>query len=180
MKSPITAPTATDNCSGNSNCNKRCNLSNFRRQPLWLEFYDDAQRENIKYSNTNVIIDDVNRSISRCSFFIRYPAECEVTTLTAPTATDKGGTAIVNRTCRSCQFLGEGTTMVVTWTYDDGNKYKCKLKTSLSRWDITGPVTPTLSVIKGQCSTTVPFPQRQKMDIRSYRNNFRSQLFPFI
>ncbi|MCK8482069.1 hypothetical protein, partial [Psychroserpens algicola] len=47
-------------------------------------------------------------------------AECEVTSLTAPTATDNcGGTVTVSHDA-TLPISGEGTTTIVTWTYDDG------------------------------------------------------------
>ena len=47
-------------------------------------------------------------------------AECEVTSITAPTATDNCGGTITATTDAIFPITAQGTT-VVTWTYDDGN-----------------------------------------------------------
>ncbi|WP_299278985.1 hypothetical protein, partial [uncultured Psychroserpens sp.] len=69
----------------------------------------------------NVIIDDTTAPTPDAVSLSDITAECEVTTLTAPTATDNcGGTVTVSHNA-TLPISGEGTTTIVTWTYDDGN-----------------------------------------------------------
>jgi hypothetical protein len=84
--------------------------------------------------------------------------ECEVTTLTPPTATDNCGGTITVTNNASLPISGEGTTTILTWTYDDGNGNISTQTQNVIIDDISGPVAPTLSVITGHCSATVPVP----------------------
>ncbi|WP_298905089.1 hypothetical protein, partial [uncultured Psychroserpens sp.] len=83
-------------------------------------------------------------------------AECEVTSLTAPTATDNcGGTVTVSHNA-TLPISGEGTTTIVTWTYDDGNGNTSTQDQNVIIDDTTAP-TPdavSLSDITAECEVT--------------------------
>ncbi|WP_298905078.1 hypothetical protein, partial [uncultured Psychroserpens sp.] len=82
--------------------------------------YDDGNG-NTSTQDQNVIIDDTTAPTPDAVSLSDITAECEVTTLTAPTATDNcGGTVTVSHNA-TLPISGEGTTTIVTWTYDDGN-----------------------------------------------------------
>uniref|UniRef100_UPI0026325100 LamG-like jellyroll fold domain-containing protein n=1 Tax=uncultured Psychroserpens sp. TaxID=255436 RepID=UPI0026325100 len=81
-----------------------------------------------------------------------------VTSLTAPTATDNcGGTVTVSHNA-TLPISGEGTTTIVTWTYDDGNGNTSTQDQNVIIDDTTGPVAPSLPTITGECSATVSVP----------------------
>ncbi|MEH6538275.1 MAG: hypothetical protein V7719_17895, partial [Psychroserpens sp.] len=83
-------------------------------------------------------------------------AECEVTTLTAPTASDNclGSVTVTNDA--SLPISGEGTTTVVTWTYDDGNGNTSTQLQNVIIDDVTAPVADaaSLSDILAECEVT--------------------------
>uniref|UniRef100_UPI0019539033 LamG domain-containing protein n=1 Tax=Psychroserpens algicola TaxID=1719034 RepID=UPI0019539033 len=76
----------------------------------------------------------------------------------APTATDNCGGSVTVSHDATLPISGEGSTTIVTWTYDDGNGNTSTQTQNVIIDDITGPVAPTLPVITGQCSATVPVP----------------------
>ncbi|WP_298904516.1 hypothetical protein, partial [uncultured Psychroserpens sp.] len=70
--------------------------------------------------STTFSIDDTTAPTPDAVSLSDITAECEVTSLTAPTATDNcGGTVTVSHNA-TLPISGEGTTTIVTWTYDDG------------------------------------------------------------
>ncbi|WP_033960341.1 LamG-like jellyroll fold domain-containing protein, partial [Psychroserpens jangbogonensis] len=119
--------------------------------------YDDGNG-NTSTQTQNVIIDDITAPVADVASLSNVTAECEVSSLTAPTATDNcGGTVLVTNNA-SLPISGEGTTTVVTWTYDDGNGNISTQIQNVIIDDISGPTAITLPIITGQCSATVPVP----------------------
>jgi len=79
---------------------------------------------NTSTANQNVIIDDTIAPVTPT--LTAVTAECEVTSLTAPTAVDACEGTITGTTTTTFPISTQGTT-VVTWTFDDGNG-------NISRW----------------------------------------------
>mgnify|MGYP003312091409 FL=1 len=77
-------------------------------------------------------------------------AECEVTAITAPTATDNCGGSITGTTTTTFPITAQGTT-VVTWTYDDGNGNTSTQTQNVVISDVTAPQTTYLTT-----SITIP------------------------
>jgi hypothetical protein len=68
--------------------------------------------------NQNVVIDDVTDPIPDAMSLADVTAECEVTSLTAPTATDNCGGSVTITNATTFPIMA---TTIVVWTYDDGN-----------------------------------------------------------
>ena len=81
--------------------------------------YDDGNG-NTTTQTQNVVIDDITPPVPDVATLPDINSECEITNLTAPTATDNcsGSVAVMNDT--TLPITTQGTT-VVTWIYDDGN-----------------------------------------------------------
>ncbi|MCK8482402.1 hypothetical protein, partial [Psychroserpens algicola] len=103
-----------------------------------------------------VIIDDVTAPTPDAASLSDITAECEVTSLTAPTATDNCGGSVTVSHDATLPISGEGTTTIVTWTYDDGNGNTSTQTQNVIIDDVTAP-TPdaaSLSDITAECEVT--------------------------
>lgn len=79
-------------------------------------------------------------------------AECEVTSLTMPTATDKDNNTINGVADVSLPITSQGTT-VVTWTYEDADGYSVTQTQNVIIEDVTAPVpdASSLSDVNADC-----------------------------
>ena len=120
----LVSPTATDNCGGPVTVTNDASLpiSGEGTTTVVTWTYTDANNRSSTQTQ-NVIIDDVTAPVPDLATLPDVNGECEVTALTAPTATDNcvaAGSIIITNDA-TLPISGEGTTTVVTWTYDDGN-----------------------------------------------------------
>ncbi|MFB0902854.1 MAG: hypothetical protein QMB11_00590, partial [Nonlabens sp.] len=120
---------------------------------------------------TNVVtltVTDVNGNVSTCQSTVtvednlapvpdlvtleEVTSECEVSVLVAPTATDNCSLTITNDAI--LPITGEGTTTVVTWTYDDGNGNTSTQTQNVVIDDVTAPVADVsvLVDVTAECS----------------------------
>jgi len=86
-----------------------------------------------------VTVEDVTAPVPDVDPLADVTAECEVTSLTAPTATDNCGGAVIVSHNATLPINVQGTT-VVTWTYDDGNGNTSTQNQNVIIDDITAPV----------------------------------------
>lgn len=86
-------------------------------------------------------------------------AECEVTTLTAPTATDNCSATVTVTNNATLPISATGTT-VVTWSYDDGNGNVSTQDQNIVIADVTAPIgdVATLADVTGTCNATPTAP----------------------
>ena len=87
-------------------------------------------------------------------------AECEVTSITAPTATDNCGATITGTTTDPLSYHTQGT-HVITWSFDDGNGNVTTETQNVIIDDVTAPVADvaTLADVTAECevaSITAP------------------------
>ncbi len=75
---------------------------------------------NLSYVAGTFVIDDNTAPVADVATLSDITAGCEVTSLTAPTATDNCTGLVTGATTTTLPITTQGTT-VVTWTYDDGN-----------------------------------------------------------
>ncbi|MBN2682578.1 MAG: HYR domain-containing protein, partial [Bacteroidales bacterium] len=119
---------------------------------------------------TYEVVDGLGNNPEQCSFIVTIvdneapvadvatladvTAECEVTTLTAPTATDNCGTVTVTNDA-TLPISAQGTT-VVTWTYNDGNGNTASQTQNVVITDISAPVADvaTLADVTAECEVT--------------------------
>ena len=116
----LTAPTATDNCSGSITGTTTTAFPITAQgvtEVTWT--YVDAEG-NISTQTQNVIIEDTIAPVADLATLADVTAECSVDSLTAPTATDNCSGAITGTTTTAFPVTAQGTT-VVTWTFTDAN-----------------------------------------------------------
>jgi len=79
--------------------------------------------------------------------------ECSITP-PIPTATDYLGGTVDGTTTKTFPIADQGTTTVITWTYDDGMGNTVSQEQSVIINDITEPLPPVLDDLIGECSVT--------------------------
>ncbi len=101
------------------------------------------------------MIDDITDPVPDSPTLADVTAECSVTSLTAPTATDNCSGTVTVTNDASLPITAQGTT-IVTWTYDDGNGNTVDQTQDVVIDDITDPVpdSPTLADVTAECSVT--------------------------
>ncbi len=133
----------------------------------------DAATNSINVTQS-ITINDTTAPVADTVTLSDVTAECEVTNLVAPTATDNCGGAVTVTNNATLPITTQGTT-VVTWTYDDGNGNTSTQGTTVVTWtyddgngnistqdqnviidDITAPVADLVNLadVTGQCSVT--------------------------
>ncbi len=152
----LTAPTATDNCVGSVTGTTATTLPITTQGTTVVTWTYDDGNGNTVTQNQNVIIDDITAPVPDLATLPDITAECEITTLTAPTATDNCVGSVTGTTTTTLPITAQGTT-VVTWTYDDGNGNTSTQTQTVIVDDVTAPVpdVATLPDVTGECSATV-------------------------
>ena len=102
-----------------------------------------------------MVITDLTAPVPDLSPLVDVTAECEVTTLTAPAATDNCTGAVTGTHNATLPITTQGTT-VVTWTYDDGNGNTSTQDQDVVITDVTPP-TATAPADVTTCDGTVAF-----------------------
>jgi len=150
----LTAPTATDNCGVVTVTNDATLPVSSQGTTVVTWTYDDGNG-NTSTQTQNVVITDVSAPVADVSSLSDITAECEVTSLTAPTATDNCGGTVTVTNDATLPITTQGTT-VVTWTYDDGNGNTSTQTQNVVITDATAPVADiaTLSDITAECEVT--------------------------
>jgi len=151
----LTAPTATDNCSGALTGTHNATLPiNSQGLTVVTWTYTDGAG-NTTTQTQNVILTDVTAPVADLATLADVTAECEVAALTAPTATDNCGGAVTVTHDATLPITTQGTTLV-TWTYFDGNGNTSTQSQNVVIEDVTGPApdAATLADISETCEVT--------------------------
>lgn len=131
----LTAPTATDNCSGTITGTH--NVSSFpitsSTTVTWT--YDDGNGNTVT-QNQSVIIDDVTAPVPKITNLPTITAECSVTSLTAPEALDNCVGTVVGTTGTTLPITSNTT---IVWTYDDGHGNTSIQNQNIIIDDVTDP-----------------------------------------
>ncbi len=135
----LAAPTATDNCVGSVSGTHNATLPIVGEGTTVVTWTYDDGNGNTSTQLQNVIIDDLTAPVADLGSLADITAECEVTTLTAPTATDNCVGSVSGTHNATLPIIGEGTT-IVTWTYDDGNGNTSTQLQNVIIDDVTAPV----------------------------------------
>jgi len=100
--------------------------------------YDDGNG-NTSTQTQNVVVEDVTAPVPDNNTLTDVTGECEITSLTPPTASDNclGSVTVTNDA--TLPINTQGTT-VVTWTYDDGNGNTSTQTQNVVITDVTAPV----------------------------------------
>jgi len=152
----LSAPTATDNCGGMVTVTNDASLPITTQGTTVVTWTYDDGNGNTSTQTQNVVIDDVTAPVANVAVLADVTAECSVTSLSAPTATDNCGGMVVVTNDASLPISGEGTTTVVTWTYDDGNGNTITQTQNVVIDDVTVPVADVavLADVTAECSVT--------------------------
>lgn len=116
----LTVPTATDNCAGiitGTTTTTAPITAQGMTQIIWT--FDDGSG-NIITQMQNVTISDTTAPVPDFAQLSDLNDQCEVTSLTPPTATDDCGGVITGTTMTTAPILTLGAS-TITWSFDDGN-----------------------------------------------------------
>ncbi|MDE0561265.1 MBG domain-containing protein [Algoriphagus sp. NF] len=151
----LTPPTATDNLSGAVTGTNNVSLPITTQGTTVVTWTYDDGNGNTSTQNQNVIIDDTTPPVPDVLSLPNITAQCQVTSLTPPTATDNcAGTVTVTNNA-TLPITTQGTT-VITWSYNDGNG-NITFQNQNVIIDDTTPPTPDvigLPTITAQCEVT--------------------------
>ncbi|MDG1333236.1 MAG: gliding motility-associated C-terminal domain-containing protein [Crocinitomicaceae bacterium] len=155
----LTAPSASDNCSGNVSGTTTTALPITTQGTTTIIWTYDDGNGNFTTQTQDVVIDDNIAPVADLASLPSVTGECDVTSLTPPTATDNCAGAITGTHNAILPITIQGTT-IVTWTYDDGNG---NIETQVQEViinDVSAPVPdlPTLADVTADCSLTALTP----------------------
>ncbi|MFK7782003.1 BspA family leucine-rich repeat surface protein [Psychroserpens sp.] len=145
-------PTASDAC-GAVTVTNNITLPITTPGTIIIWSYDDGNG-NISTQNQNVFFTDVTNPVPDVASLIDITAECEVTSLTPPSATDNCGTITVTNNA-TLPITTQGTT-VITWIYDDGYGNTSTQNQNVVITDVTSPAPDVASLndITAECEVT--------------------------
>lgn len=132
----LIAPTASDDCGS-------ITVTNDASLPIttlgttvvnWT--FDDGNGNTASQTQNIIVVEDTEAPVPDLATLPDITSQCEVTSLTAPTATDACGSITVTNDA-SLPITTIGTT-VVTWTFDDGNG---NTATQIQDIIVSGPIT---------------------------------------
>ncbi|TPV33181.1 hypothetical protein FJ651_08775, partial [Paucihalobacter ruber] len=155
----LTPPTATDNCGGVVTVSHNATLPITTQGTTVVTWTYEDVNGNTSQQTQNVVIDDITAPVADLATLSDVTAECEVTALTPPTATDNCGGVVTVSHNATLPITTQGTT-VITWTYNDGNGNTSTQTQNVVIDDTTAPVADvaTLPDATGECSVTVTAP----------------------
>ena len=147
----LTVPTATDNCAGTVAATHDITLPIITQGTTVVTWtYDDGNGNTVTQTQ-QVTIEDNTAPVPTLAALNPVTAQCEVTTLTAPTATDNCAGTVTATHDVTLPIATQGTT-VVTWTYDDGNGNTATQTQQVIITDNTAPV-PAITTLQHVAST---------------------------
>jgi hypothetical protein len=148
----LTAPTAMDNCEGAIAGTHNASFPITSNTTVTWTYADG--NGNSSTQTQEVVINDNTTPVADAGSLADITAQCEVTSLTAPTAMDNCEGAIAGTHNASFPITSSTT---VTWTYTDGNNNSSSQTQEVVINDFTDPVgdLASLADVNNQCE--VPF-----------------------
>ncbi|RSK40435.1 LamG-like jellyroll fold domain-containing protein [Mangrovimonas spongiae] len=155
----LTPPSATDNCTAVTVTHNATLPITTQGTTVVTWTYEDGNG-NTSTQNQNVVITDTTAPTPDVASLSDITAQCEVTALTPPSATDNC-TAVTITHNATLPITTQGTTLV-TWTYEDGNGNTSTQNQNIVISDITNPTITCPSDITttndiGLCSAVVTY-----------------------
>ncbi len=138
-------PTATDNCGGFVTVTNDAVLPYIAQGSTVITWTYEDVNGNISTQTQNIVIDDISGPVADMPILADVTAECVVTTLVEPTATDNCGGLVVVTNDATLPITAQGTT-VVTWTYEDVEGNTTTQTQNVVLNDITFPVADAISL----------------------------------
>ncbi|ULC60696.1 T9SS type A sorting domain-containing protein [Flaviramulus sp. BrNp1-15] len=150
----LTAPTTTDNCAGTITGTTTGTLSFVEGSSTVITWtFDDGNGNTVDVDQT-YNYDDTTAPVAPT--LAAVTVDCNGT-LTAPTTTDNCAGTITGTTTGTLSFV-EGSSTVITWTFDDGNGNTVDVDQTYNYDDTTAPVAPTLAAVTVDCNGTLTAP----------------------
>ncbi|WP_178985012.1 BspA family leucine-rich repeat surface protein [Winogradskyella helgolandensis] len=151
----LTAPTATDNCGGTVTVTNDATFPITAQGTTVVTWTYTDVNSNTSTQTQNVVIIDTTAPVPDAATLADVTDQCEVTSLTAPTATDNCGGTVTVTNDATFPITAQGTT-VVTWTYTDVNSNTSTQTQNVVITDTTAPVpdAATLADVTDQCEVT--------------------------
>lgn len=155
----LTPPTGTDECAAVVTVTNDATLPISTQGTTVVTWIYDDGHGNTTTQTQNVILTDVTAPVADVATLATINAECEVTTLTAPTATDVCAGTVTATSNATLPISTLGTT-TITWTYDDGNGNTATQTQDVVITDGSAPVADiaTLPAINEECEVTSLIP----------------------
>ncbi len=144
----ITPPTATDNCDGTITGTTTTTFPVTTSTTVIWTFTDGSG--NSSTQNQSVVINDTNAPVADLATLPTVNEQCQVISMTPPTATDNCDGSITGTTSTVFPIT---TSTTVTWTFTDSNGNSSTQNQSVVINDITAPVADlaTLPTVNEQC-----------------------------
>jgi len=141
--------------SDKSNNNYNSTLTNMDVTTDWIAGLGACNCTSVMSLTPTVTVHDIVAPLADNGTLVDVTAECSVSSLTDPTATDNCSGVITGTTTTTFPITTQGTT-VVTWTYDDGNGNTSTQTQNVIVNDVTAPVADnaTLSDLTATCEVT--------------------------
>ncbi len=153
----ITAPTATDNCTGTMTATTIDPLTYTAQGTYVITWTYNDSNGNTTTQTQNVVVDDTIAPIANVATLPTVNAQCAVTagTITAPTATDNCAGTLTATTTNPLTYATQGT-YLITWTYNDSNGNTTTQTQNVVVDDTIAPIANvvTLPTITAQCAVT--------------------------
>ncbi len=151
----LTAPTATDNCGGNVTVSNDATLPINTQGTTVITWTYLDENGNTSTQTQNVIINDTTAPVLDTASLSDINSECEVITISIPTATDACAGAINGVADQNFPITNQGTT-TVTWTFNDGNGNQVTQTQNVIISDVNPPVPDlaTLPAINSECAVS--------------------------
>ncbi|KAF0198146.1 MAG: hypothetical protein FD166_1497, partial [Bacteroidetes bacterium] len=150
----LSAPTATDNCSGTITGTTSDPLSYNAQGNYTITWIFDDGNGNSSTAQQSVIVDDVTAPVA--PVLADVTGECSAS-VAAPVAEDNCAGSITGTTSDPLTYNAQGN-YTITWTFNDGNGNSSTAQQTVTVDDVTAPVAPVLADVTGECSAGVTAP----------------------
>ena len=150
----LTAPTATDNCSGTVTVTNNATLPITSNTTIIWTYEDEAG--NTSTQNQEVIISDVTAPVADASSLPTLTGDCSVSVTEAPSATDNCVGEVTGTTEDPTVYNEQGS-YIITWNFDDGNGNISTQTQNVTVIDDVAPVgdVSVLETITSSCNAEV-------------------------
>jgi len=148
----LETPIASDNCASEITITNDAQLPITKQGITIVTWSYDDGNGNIATQTQNVVIDDVTKPIPEQEVLADITAECEVTSLETPFASDNCVAEVSITSNAVLPITTQGTT-VITWSYDDGNGNIASQTQNVIITDTQKPIVDTaeLQTIYAEC-----------------------------
>lgn len=152
----VSAPTATDNCSGTITATTNDPTSYTAQGSYTVTWLYDDGNGNTSTQTQAVVIADTIPPVPTVAILPDITAQCSAAVTTTPTANDNCSGTVSATTTDPLSYSTQGS-HTITWTYDDGNGNSSTQTQTVIVLDNTAPVPVlnSLPVITAQCSVNV-------------------------